>query len=163
MMRFEESDEMGGNVGSATMEARLPSGRRNRARPWISLLLVMVVFVAGLLCGAAAMRAFPRSRQPEDWSDLLSRVANRMQRDLDLTELQQADIQAIVRAHQPELDHIRTHTIREMRTELQQVMDEMCKALTTEQANQFRSEAQPRLDKFFPADGEPNAHDRTSN
>jgi Spy/CpxP family protein refolding chaperone len=163
MMSFDESGELGGRAGGATMDIRLPPGRPSRARSWISVALVMVVFVAGFLCGAAAMRKFPGPRQPVDWSDLLSRVAKRMQQDLDLTEVQQTDIQAIVRAHQPELDQIRTRTIREMRTELQQVMDEMCEVLTTEQASRFRSEAQPRLDKFFPADGDALDAARTSN
>jgi Spy/CpxP family protein refolding chaperone len=153
MMSFSESDERGGRAGAATLE-RLPSGRPNRARSWISAALILVVFVAGILCGAAGMRMFPAPRQPIDWSDLLNRVAKRMQQDLDLTEAQQADIQKIVGAHQPELDQIRTRTIKEMRTELQQVMDEMCEVLTAEQASHFRSEAQPRLDKFFPADGQ---------
>ncbi len=153
MMSFGENDDRGGQAGSATLDCRLPSGRPSRAQSWISVALVVVVFVAGLLCGAAAMRMFPASRHPADWNDLLSRVAKRMQQDLDLSEAQQADIQKIVRAHQPELDQIRTRTIKETRTELQQVMDEMCDVLTAEQASRFRSEAQPRLDKFFPADG----------
>jgi hypothetical protein len=85
-----------------------------------------------------------------------------MHQDQDLTETQQEKIQTIVRAHQPELDQIRTRTIRETRTELQQVMDEMCVVLTSDQANRFRSEAQPRLDKFFPAEGQTPAAKRAS-
>ena len=80
------------------MDCRLPAGEPNRARSWTSVALVMVIFTAGLLCGAAGMLMFPEAKRPTDWSDLLNRVARRMQEDLDLTEIQQANIQTIVRA-----------------------------------------------------------------
>jgi hypothetical protein len=55
-----------------------------------------------------------------------------------------------MQAHQPRLDRIHARTVTEMRTELQQVIEELSAVLTPEQASRFRSEAQPRLDEHFP-------------
>ncbi len=44
---------------------------------------------------------------------MLERCAKRMQDELDLTEDQQASVDKIVRAHQPQLDLIRARTIDE--------------------------------------------------
>ena len=48
-----QSDDSGG-VGSTALEARLPAGRSNRARTWMSAVLGVVIFCAGLVSGVAA-------------------------------------------------------------------------------------------------------------
>ncbi len=103
------------------------------------------------------MQAFSPPARLVSWNDLLERVAQRMQADLDLTEKQQAGLQQIVRDHQPKLDHIRANTIREMRAELQQVIEETAAILSPEQARRFRAAVQPRLDKHFPSESEVDA------
>lgn len=151
MMTFADHDDYV-RTGGTALESRLPRGRSNRIRTWLSAGLVLLVFLAGLVCGAAIIHISTESDSPENWHGLLDRVAKRMQRDLDLTEAQRADVEQVVRAHQPNLDQIHARTVKEMRAELQQVIEEMSAALTPEQARRFRAETQPRLDEHFPAD-----------
>jgi Spy/CpxP family protein refolding chaperone len=150
MMAYADQDNPA--AGSATLEARLPADRPARSTTWKVGALITVIFLAGLVCGAAGMRAYMKSKPLMNWNDLLGRVAKRMRYDLNLSEEQQAGIAEVVRAHQPELDQIRSRTVHEMRTELQQVIEDMSAVLTPKQAGQFRSEAQPSLDRYFPAD-----------
>jgi Spy/CpxP family protein refolding chaperone len=146
-----DRDDFTSRAATATLDA---PARPHRGRAWTSAALGLVIFLSGLVCGAAGMRMAGDQRRQVNWSDLLERVARRMQRDLDLTEDQQASIAQVVQSHQPELTRIRARTVKEMRTELQQVIEDMSVVLTAEQASQFRAEAQPRLDLYFPADGE---------
>jgi Spy/CpxP family protein refolding chaperone len=149
---FDNRDSAG-RASSALLESKLPSQGSNRARTWASAAMGVVIFVAGTICGATAWRTPPPPKTLASWSDLLERVAKRMKRDLDLTEAQQQNIKQVVRAHQPKLDHIRDRTVAEMRTELQQVIEDMSAVLTPEQATRFRSAAEERLDFHFPAEG----------
>jgi Spy/CpxP family protein refolding chaperone len=136
--------------GSATLDLKLPAPRSNRVRKWIPVLMAVAIFAAGVICGAAVVRLSTKAKPLGNWNDLLSRVARRMQRDLDLTESQRTSVEGIMQAHQPQLDRIHARTVTEMRSELQQVIEELSAVLTPEQARRFRSEAQPRLDEHFP-------------
>lgn len=151
-MSFGEHDNFGGRAASATLGSRLPAGRPNRARSWISAGLILIVFVAGLACGAAGMRASTQPTPPASWNDMLDRIAKKIKIKYDLTEAQQASLEQIVHTHQPNLDRIRAHTLQEMRTELQQVIEETAAVLTPEQASRFRAAVEPRLDEHFPAE-----------
>lgn len=151
MMNFTNHADDPSTAGTA-LESRLPLARPGGAPSWVSSALVLVVLVAGIVCGAAIRDAFDESDGPEDWHVLLDRVAAEMQNELDLSESQRADIEQIVRSHQPRIDEIHARTIGEMRAELQQVIEEMSAALTPEQEKRFRAEAQPSLDEHFPAE-----------
>jgi Spy/CpxP family protein refolding chaperone len=145
-------DDSVGSPGPVTLDVKLPMLRPNRSRSWLFALMSVVIFACGVVCGAATMRMRSEEKPLAGWNGLLERVAHRMQRELELTELQREKIEHIVKAHQPELDRIRSRTLKETRSELQQVIEEMAVVLTTEQASRFRSQAQPRLDFHFPPD-----------
>src|SRR5262245_8530443 len=117
MTPFSADDNYGDGSQSATLEAPLPAGRPHRARAWMSAVLGIVIFGAGLVSGVAATRLVPDARRSMNWGDLLDRVAQRMKDDLDLTEAQQARVKTIVEAHQPELNRIRARTVGAMRKE----------------------------------------------
>jgi len=138
---------------------KLPCGRTVRARTWTTLAMGGVIFVAGIVFGASAFR--PQPKPLRNWNDLLERVAKRMAPDLDLTEQQQQRIEKILRAHQPHLNQIHARTIADMRTELQQVIEETSAVLTLEQDVRFRAKAEHDLDLNFPATGR-SAADRNS-
>jgi Spy/CpxP family protein refolding chaperone len=152
MTEFFDNRDSSGRSSTALLDSKLPAQGSNRARTWVSAAMGVVIFVAGTICGATAFRTPPTTKTLASWSDLLERVAKRMRRDLDLTEAQQQSIEQVVRAHQPKLDHIRDRTVAEMRTELQQVIEDMSAVLTPEQAARFRSAAEERLDFHFPAE-----------
>jgi hypothetical protein len=156
MTTLAESDDSAEDAGGVPMDCQLPSIRQSRVRTWASAALVAVIFFAGLVGGAAGMR-FASTPQPADWSGLLNRVAKKMEAKYDLTEAQKASLAQIVSTHQPELNRIYVHTIQEMRTELQQVIEETAAILTPEQASRYRAAVEPALDKHFPPDGATNA------
>jgi Spy/CpxP family protein refolding chaperone len=152
MSNAAAKDDSVGSPGSATLDVKLPRSRSKRSRSWMFALMSVAIFASGAISGAAMTRLGSEGKPLASWNGLLERVASRMQRELDLTEQQRVKIERIVRAHQPELDRIRSRTLKDTRSELQQVIEEMSVVLTPEQANRFRSEAQPRLDFHFPSD-----------
>jgi hypothetical protein len=122
--------------------------------------MVGVIFLAGVVCGTTGLR--PKPTDLKTWDDLLERVAKRMKSELDLNEEQQVRIGRIMRAHQPRLNQIRARTIAEMRTELQQVIEDASAVLTPQQDSRFRAEAQRHLDLHFPATDQSSRADETS-
>jgi Spy/CpxP family protein refolding chaperone len=112
----------------------------------------VVIFAAGGICGAAAVRMMPGPKPLASLSELPGRVAERMQYDLGLTDAQRQGIEQIVQAHQPQLHRIRARIVPEMRTELRQLVEEMSAVLAPEQAQRFRPQAEHRLDVHFPED-----------
>ncbi len=142
-----DDDDFGGRT--AVLTPKLPSCRLARARTWTTLAMGAVLFVAGIVCGASAFR--PEPKPISNWNDLLERVAKRMAPELELTEKQQGRIEQILRAHQPRLNQIHARTIAEMRTELQEVIEETSAVLTPEQDGRFRTKAQHDLNLHFPA------------
>jgi hypothetical protein len=139
-----------GGAGSATLDVRLPVKRFGRSRRWLLLLVGVMLFAAGVICGASAARLPLLHRTRSTWSSILERVTNRMQSDLDLTESQRKNVEQVMQAHQPELERIHWQTTKEMRAELQQLIEDLSVHLTPEQARHFRSEAQPAVDEHFP-------------
>ncbi len=152
------SDESGRRA--AVLARPLPACRASRARTWISLAMVSLIFLAGVVCGATALRTEPKTLK--SWDDMLERVEKRMKSELDLNEEQQVRIGRIMRAHQPRLNQIRDRTIAEMRTELQQVIEDASAVLTPQQDSRFRAEAQRHLDLHFPAKDQSPRADETS-
>jgi hypothetical protein len=153
-----DRDDSGGRA--AVLARPLPACRASRVRTWISVAMVSVIFLAGVVCGATALR--PKPTDLKTWGDLLERVAKRMKSELDLSEEQQVRIGGIMRAHQPRLNQIRARTIAEMRTELQQVIEDSSAVLTPQQNSRFLAEAQRQLDRHFPANDQSPRADETS-
>jgi Spy/CpxP family protein refolding chaperone len=152
MKYFADDGQAAAAPGAVTLDTRLPVAPPFRAGPRVLALAGVVVFASGIICGATATRMHADGKELASWDGLLERVANRMQRELHLSQQQRQQIGEIVKAHQPELDRIRARTLKETRSELQQVIEEMSAVLTPEQDDRFRSEAQSRLDVVFPPD-----------
>jgi uncharacterized membrane-anchored protein YhcB (DUF1043 family) len=144
----------------AVLTPKLPCRASARARAWASVAMGAVIFVAGIVCGASALR--PEPKVLKNWDDLLERLAKQLSRDLDLSEKQQEQIEQIVRAHQPRLNEIHARTIADMRTELQQVIEATSAVLTPEQNARFRAKAERDLDHHFPAADAPSPGEAAS-
>jgi hypothetical protein len=150
MRNIDSSDDSAGSVSSPTLDVRLPVERPGRSRPWILVLVGVMLFASGVICGAAAVRLPLIPRTHANWSGILQRVTDRMQSDLALTEAQRKNVEQVMQAHQPALERIRLQTTQEMRAELQQLIEDLSVHLTPEQASHFRSEAEPAVDRNFP-------------
>jgi hypothetical protein len=135
---------------AATLDARLPSGRSCRLSAWVSIALGIVIFLAGGICGAAALRLAARPKPLTNLKEIPERVAVKIQQDLGLNDTQRAGIERIIRGHQPELHRLRVQIMPEMRHEFAQMVDEISLLLTPDQAARFQAEAQRRLDVHFP-------------
>lgn len=163
MMAFLGNDDPASPGGTATLESKLPGRASTRARSWLSAAMGIVIFVAGGICGAAAVRLAPHPKPLASLSELPARVAERMQYDLGLSDAQRQSIEQVVREHQPELRRIRLRILPEMRAELEQVVDDMSAVLTPEQAKRFRAEAERRLEVHFPSGDAPASEARPTN
>ena len=141
-----------GDSHAATLDARLPSGRSCRLSAWISIALGIVIFLAGGICGAAALRLAARPKPLTNLKEIPERVAVKIQQDLGLNDTQRDGIERIVREHQPELHRLRVRIMPEMRREYAQMVEEVSLLLTPDQAARFQAEAQRRLDVHFPPD-----------
>lgn len=144
----------GGRTAStspATAEFELPTQRSLHARSWLSLGMVVVVFIAGTIVGIAGTRAMLRPRAIRTLDEIPGRVAERMQQDLDLSTDQRDRLEQIVRAHQGDLRRIRAQIAPQMRTEIRRIIDEMSDVLSPEQAERWREHAERRLNLLVPS------------
>ncbi len=145
--------------GSATAKRELPSPRGLRTWTWSSIGMVVLIFVAGGICGAAAARLALIPAPLTSLDQIPGRVADRMQRDLGLSETQHGRLEQIGLAHQAELQRIRAKIAPQMRSELRRIIDEMAEVLTPEQSDRWKKDAERRVDSLVPAsegaNGEP--------
>src|SRR5258707_295878 len=101
----------------AAVDYSLPPQKRSRSRTWLPLGMIATVFVAGGICGAAAMRVTYAPQPLGSLDEIPARVANRMQRQLGLTDAQRDRIEQIGQAHTQELRRIRGQVAPQMRAE----------------------------------------------
>ncbi len=143
--------------GARAVECALPPRRGPVAQSGMTLLMAVVVFLAGGVCGAAVMRAAAGPKPLSSLDEIPTRISRRMQRELGLSSAQRAEIEDIIRAHQPELRRIRARILPKMRAEVHRTIDEIATVLTPDQAQRWRPTAQRSVDVHFPADDAPPA------
>jgi hypothetical protein len=119
-------------------------------RGWLSLVLGLLIFAAGLLAGAAAARVALVPRPLASLDEIPARIAGRMQRELGLSDDQRQQLEHIVRSHQPELRRIRARILPQMRAEMRRAIEEMSAVLSPEQAARWRPKAEHSVDVHFP-------------
>jgi hypothetical protein len=135
----------------ATADFDLPAQRSLQARSWLSLGMVVLVFIAGAIVGVAGTRAMQGPRAIRTLDEIPARVAERMQRDLDLSGEQRDRLEQIVRAHQGDVRRIRAQIAPQMRAEIRRIIDEMSAVLSPEQAERWREHAERRLNLLVPS------------
>jgi hypothetical protein len=107
-----------------------------RRRRWPMVLLALAIFAAGAVCGAGATVIFVVNRvqhaihHPEDAP---ARLAGVLQRRLDLTDAQRAEVDAIIAKRQTELLAIRREVQPQVADELEELRAEVDQVLTAEQ------------------------------
>ncbi len=143
--------EPSASTGLLAADFDLPAPRSMRARNWLSLGMVAVVFCAGVLVGVAAARTMQTPKPLASLNEIPTRVADRMQRDLHLSDDQRDRLEQIARSHQAQLRRIRAQIAPEIRAEMNQIIDEMAAVLSPEQAERWRRKAHRRLNALVPA------------
>ena len=113
-----------------------PASRRR----WLTLLLALVIFVAGMASGAALTVHFAVSRlqfaihHPEAAPP---RIAAAIQRRLDLDDAQSAEVEKIIAKHQLEIAAIRRKFQPEIIEQLDSVLDEVAAVLQEPQREKW--------------------------
>jgi Spy/CpxP family protein refolding chaperone len=157
MIDHASSDDRSASTGLATTDFDLPAQRSLQTRSWVSFGMIALVFFAGSVCGAAAMRVTQTPKVLTSLDEIPGRVANRMQRELGLSGTQRDRLEEIGRAHQAELQRIRARIAPEMRVEIGKIIDEMSSVLSPEQAARWREHSLRRLDSLVPGTAQDHA------
>jgi hypothetical protein len=133
-------------------EAKLPSVDRPRRR-WVTLLLALMIFVAGLVCGAgltivtAVHRLQYAIHHPEDAP---ARVATTLKRKLGLDDKQRGQIEKIIARRQVELNAIRREFQPKVMDQLTQIRDEIGGVLNETQREHFTKMFDDIRDRWMP-------------
>jgi len=110
----------------------------SKPRIW---LLFLLTFAAGLLAGAAGMRAYQRNNVRQfmhsDWERQHEYFLHRLNREINLTPEQQTQVRAILGRMRDEFAKLRQSTQPESRRILKENRQRIEKVLTPEQAAQF--------------------------
>lgn len=124
-----------------------------RRRRWVTLLLVSIIFVAGMVVGAGTTIAVVvRNMQMaiKDPSIVPDRAASRLRWALDLDERQTADMRTILSDLQKRLQQIRRRVYPDVQREIKRSRDEITNILNHEQKREW-NELYARLEhRWFP-------------
>ncbi len=134
---------------AAVLDLPAPGALRT-GKGW-SVTMIALVFLAGGIAGAAATRATLAPRALSSLDEIPGRVADRMQRELRLSNAQRDRLEQIGRAHQAELQRIRAQIAPQLRAEFSRIIVEMATVLSPEQAEIWRPRAQRRIDVLIPS------------
>ena len=127
-------------VHSSEVSQPLPPPATNRRR-WLTVLLALVVFVAGMASGAALTVRFAVHRlqfaihHPEVAP---ARIAATLRRRLDLDATQTAQVEKILAKRQVEITAIRRKLQPEIKRQLDAVRDEVAAVLTESQRERWQ-------------------------
>lgn len=122
-------------------------------KPWKLILLLAGIFIAGGITGAFVMLRVGREMAarrplPEQWAPQhLKRLVER----LDLKPEQMEQIRPIVRRNMEQLNRLRTYSMAETKSSLEQMQREISEKLTPEQRAKFEQmnkDMRERVRKF---------------
>lgn len=116
---------------------------------WKVALATVVIFAAGVLTGGLTARLQHRAEdrvRPGADAWMLPRLEflRRAQRELDLTEEQRRQVEAIFRESRERMRPVWQQAMPEMRTELARVRDQLRQVLTPQQRDRFERLLQER-------------------
>lgn len=147
-----------------TTSGQLPTSERPR-RKWLTLLLGILIFGAGLACGAGLMIVVTVHRlqyaihHPEDAP---ARVAATLKRRLGLDDKQRAQVEAIVAKRQVDLAAIRREFQPKVMETLEQVRNEISGVLSETQREHWIKLFDEVRDRWLPPIP-PMGHDQMKN
>jgi hypothetical protein len=131
-----------------TQHAARPARRR-----CATLVMVLVIFVAGILVGAGmTVAVVVRNVQYAIKNPAIvpERAAKRLQRSLNLDERQAADVRKILFELQARLQQIRSRVYPDVQTAIQESRGEIAEVLTDEQRIRWEEIFADLEDRWFP-------------
>ncbi len=122
-------------------------------KPWKLILLLAGIFIAGGVTGAFVMMRVGREMaarrpMPEQWAP---QHMKRLMERLDLKPEQMEQIRPIVRRNMEQLNRLRTYSMAETKSSLEQMQREISEKLTPEQRAKFEQmnkDMRERVRKF---------------
>lgn len=121
----------------------LPMAPTSGRRRWISLLLTLVIFVSGVLIGAAGAAGFIRREilhVLRDPAGAPARITQRLTRRLSLTDVQAGKIQGILEARQRSLQAVRATVQPEVMKQLLLAKTEVAGVLDEQQRQRWEAD-----------------------
>lgn len=116
-----------------------PPGQSTRSRPLLSIGMGLVIFLCGIVIGAAAMNIrHERQRRLPLRDRIPALIADQLQRDLTLSRAQHDQIASIVKDHQAEMRQLRAELFPHYRPLLQEFVVDVSKVLTPEQQSAWK-------------------------
>ncbi|MDH3716754.1 MAG: hypothetical protein OES79_01410 [Planctomycetota bacterium] len=126
---------------------------RGRSRVWTTVLLAVVIFVAGAAVGGGAtvlvgLRRLEHALQHPQM--MPQRITDRLTRRLDLSPDQAARVRQIVTQRQATFEEIRREMYPRVTAELDRARDEIAEVLTDEQRAQWQRLFEKTRRRFRP-------------
>ncbi len=129
-----------------------------RRRRWVSVLLVLVIFVAGMIAGGAGTikvlqnRTLWRLRHPSEAAAL---DAAKLRGELKLNDDQTRQVERIIAQRQERLVRALSYEIRLLETQVAEILNEEQKRIWREKLDRFRQNWEAGSDSTGPATQEP--------
>lgn len=116
-----------------------PPGLSRRNRPLLSVGMGIVIFLCGIVIGAAAMNIrHERQRRLPLRDRIPALIADQLQRDLTLSRAQHDQIAGIVKNHQEEMRKLRAELFPHYRPLLEEFVIDVSKVLTPQQQSAWK-------------------------
>ncbi len=126
---------------------------RSRRRWVLSCFLAAAIFVSGMATGGALTTYLMfrhRMAIMENIGDMPRRLAVRMRKDLDLTDEQSQEIEAVLTRHHKELMALRAKVQPRVMEKLEDFRAEITAILTPEQAEEWNEKFTRMQERFMP-------------
>jgi hypothetical protein len=124
-----------------------------RSRPWLTVLLCILIFLAGSVAGAGAMavHATRRFREAVRHPEVIpERIVARLRRPLDLDPQQALQIQAILVRRQASLLEARAEALQRARPDFEGIEADIAAMLRPEQVDIWHKLYRKFLDDWVP-------------
>jgi len=131
----------------------LPMTIPARPRRWVRVLVALLIFIGGMVCGGgltiigAVERIHHAIHHPEE---VPGRITRYLTRRLDLSDDQSHQIEQIIREHQKNLQEIRRGVQPRVEAELELLRRDISRVLTPEQRDKWDDIFDDALDRWMP-------------
>jgi len=131
----------------------LPMTIPPRPRRWVRILVALLIFVGGMVCGGgltiigAVERIHHAIHHPEE---VPGRITHYLKRRLDLSDDQTQQVEQIIREHQKNLQEIRRGVQPRVEAELELLRQDISQVLTPEQRDKWDDIFDDAVDRWMP-------------
>jgi len=138
---------------AAPISAALPPQPPRRSRRWLTVLLCVLIFLAGGVAGAGAMavHTIRRVKEAVHHPEVIpGRIVARLRRPLDLDQQQELQIQAILTRRQASLLEARAETLQRTGPVFAGIEDDIANVLRPDQLDEWHKLYKRFLKEWVP-------------